>query len=317
MPKTRAEQRSVDWRPAELHTEYDTLHVTGNSAAASIRKAVEAFHIYADDNVREKFSDRIGKLSSIAEALENVSKDASDSASVIRGTIEAMDAAHKSYSGTRSVGKRAGALRDAEDVRTDYVASMENLFKGVCPVWAARANNGAEQLKRISRTALSQDSAREQSPSHYVSTAQEEVSRTVNTAVGRGDFLQSDVLSESGVKASPLDGMTSAQAQSHRVLAALTRQFRDAGWNTPLSVAVLGNGERTQVVYATVEGVAIWPRDVCLPVNTVPVSYLYSQDIHNILHLYGQVYPVAKLLSCVEDSWEVKALATSDVFDPT
>lgn len=315
MPKTRANSRSVDWRTEQSSDSYSTLQTNSAAASKAVEELVETFHVYADDKTRRLFADKIGKLAGIGDALEVLSRSSGDTALLIESVNRDMGTVHKEFTDTRSRRKNEESTRDAEDIRTKYVARMETAFNGTCPTWAAPINDGAAQMKRVGRTSESQDAVKEVSPPHSVATGREELTRTINTSIGRGDVRRIHVLTVSD-EHSPLDKVSISQAQAHRVLAALIDQFTGIGWHTPIAVAVIEKMERTRVVYTTVDGLSVLPRNVNLPPNTVPLSYLRKDDIAATTHVYGQMYPVVKLLTCLDSSWTIKGLASNDVTDP-
>ena len=315
VPKIRANSRSVDWRTEQSSEDYSTLQGTTSEAYKAVTDLVEAFHVYADDKTREAFADDIGKLAGIGEALHVLSRNSGDTALFIDSINRDMDAAHKALTSTRSRKKTDDATRRAEDIRTEYVSRMDTAFSGTCPVWAAPLNDGSAQIKRVTRKSLSQDAVRDASPPHAVATGNEELARTVDTSVGRGDVRRIVALTITE-EHSPLENVSTSQAQAHRVLAALIDQFNRIGWSTPIAVAVIERMERTRVVYTTVDGLSVLPRDVTLPPNTVPLSLLRAEDMSTVTPLYGQMYPVAKLLTGLDDSWTIKGLASNDMTDP-
>ena len=309
--------RSVDWRTEQSSDSYSTLQTNTTTASAAVAELVETFHVYADDNTRRLFADRIGKLAGVGDALDVLSREAGDTARFIDGVNRDMDAAHKEFTDTRSRKRNEESTRRAEDIRTEYVARMETAFSGSAPAWAAPANDGAAQILRVARISEAQDAVRVVSPTYAVDTGRDELTATVNTSIGRGDVRRITALTVTD-EHSPLESMSipQAQAQAHRVLAALIGQFEGIGWHTPLAVGVIERMERTRVVYTTVDGLSVLPRDVQLPPNTVPLSYLRADDIGSVTHVYGQLYPVAKLLTCLDDSWTIRGLASNDVTDP-
>lgn len=315
MPKTRANSRSVDWVAEQSSDTYSTLQTNSAAASKAVEELVETFHVYADDKTRRLFADKIGKLAGIGDALEVLSRSSGDTALFIESVNRDIDVVHKEFTDTRSRRKNEESTRDAEDIRTKYVARMETAFSGTCPTWAAPINDGAAQVKRVGRTSESQDAVKEVSPQHSVATGREELARTINTSIGRGDVRRIHALTVSD-EHSPLEKVSIPQAQAHRVLAALIEQFAGIGWHTPIAVAVIEKMERTRVVYTTVDGLSVLPRNVNLPPNTVPLSYLRKDDISTATHVYGQMYPVVKLLTCLDSSWTIKGLASNDVTDP-
>lgn len=319
MSKLKGSSKSVDWTPAENVDNYTQLQRLADNSAESMRELIDAYHVHADDDVREAYADRIGMLLGMAESLSYLAMDSASAISVIGAAIDGVGMARTRHHSTRAVAAKEAAIKTAEDIRTIYVRDMGRLFTGTLPAWLTPSNTPKDQLRKTCLSASSQGSALIKSKQHVQQSADKQISATVNTAVGRGDYLLFGRAQSTGKRESPLKGLPNPVAQAHRVLAALDAQFAAIGWKAPLAVAVVErtrNGElEHKAVYTTTDGISIWPSQVLLPVDTYPITYLRDGNLSEVKNSLGMAQPVAKLLNLLDPGWDVKGLATSDIFD--
>ena len=314
-----SDTQSVDWVPEDSADAYKKLSSELYGEGALIDQVVSLYRDSGSE-IREEFKDRIGKLGTLATALKDLGEESSDTSSYITDTTASMASIRKEHNGTRSGKQKFNRIREAEDLHTEYEVRMDTFFKGAIPSWILPDEDVAAQMKRVCRSSGESGGSMIILKQHVNATAKEELARVVSTAIGNGD-AHVVVSPVSGVsEGSPLDGVAVRTAHAHRVLAALVEQFKKAKWHTPIAVAVLERNDGPepvlQAVYATVDGAAVFPKEVLLPSDTIPVHFLTKGFLRDALPLYGEVYPVRKLLALVKDPWVIRGVATTDTSDP-
>lgn len=87
------------------------------------------------------------------------------------------------------------------------------------------------------------------------------------------------------------------EAAAHSVLAGLRASFEEAGWDQPLAVAGIEREDVSATVFATTDGLSLWPTGVALPDSVYPLHYLLG---HEDTTLFGFARPEAKLAALRE-----------------
>lgn len=316
--KLKASKQSVEWTPPVEGSSYEALKESTRDAESALREVITGLHESADESVRAEFNDGLGELQGIADALHFAGIESENMVALLASVNEAVqDSKQQSWS-TRIAPRKVDTAREAEDMNALYERDVQRLFQALSPAWMATPFNAAEQMRRVCYSAERQKSAICVNAAHVRETARTQIAASKATAVGRGDHSVK-LGGDASDAASPLAEMTSDVAHAHRVLAALVVQFESMGWNAPLAVAVLerpGDGEPERVTtYATSDGLAIWPEGLLLPAGTMPLSSLLGRGIADAENILGMALPVAKLLSTLDPSWDVRGLATTDIFD--
>lgn len=103
--------------------------------------------------------------------------------------------------------------------------------------------------------------------------------------------------------------MAESEAQLHRALATLRHAFDDAGWGQPMTVARIKRGLETRTVYATSDGLSIWPQGILLPHGVIPLDEMTSVPATS--RLAGSVMVSEKLTSLIPRGWEVEGLLST------
>ncbi|SLJ13430.1 Uncharacterised protein [Mycobacteroides abscessus subsp. abscessus] len=100
-----------------------------------------------------------------------------------------------------------------------------------------------------------------------------------------------------------------SEAHLHRVLASLRQAFEDAGWGQPMTVARIKRGLETRTVYATSDGLSIWPQGVQLPSEALPLDEMPGTPIAP--ELLGSVMVSEKLVAMIPREWTVEGVLSS------
>lgn len=103
--------------------------------------------------------------------------------------------------------------------------------------------------------------------------------------------------------------MAESEAQLHRALATLRHAFDDAGWGQPMTVARIKRGLETRTVYATSDGLSIWPQGVQLPSGVIPLDEMPGTPVAP--ELCGSLMVTDKLTSLIPRGWEVEGVLSS------
>jgi len=109
------------------------------------------------------------------------------------------------------------------------------------------------------------------------------------------------------------------EAMAHRALATVRRQFVLAHWaGTALAVGVYrrmppDGGARILMVFATGDGLSVWPRGVSIPASMTPLSLVDGVDPATASRLSGTTDAAAKLKTLVPAGFgELAALVSTD-----
>ncbi|SLJ14752.1 Uncharacterised protein [Mycobacteroides abscessus subsp. abscessus] len=103
--------------------------------------------------------------------------------------------------------------------------------------------------------------------------------------------------------------LAEGEAHLHRVLATIRHQFEGSGWGQPLAVATIRRGFETRTVYATADGLSIWPQGVQLPSGVIPLDEMPSTPTAPELH--GSLMVSEKLTALIPRGWEVEGLLST------
>lgn len=94
------------------------------------------------------------------------------------------------------------------------------------------------------------------------------------------------------------------EAHLHKILATLRHQFESAGWSQPLAVGLITRGFETRTVYATADGLSIWPQGVLLPDGVLPLDEMPSTP--SAPELLGSLMVTDKLAALIPREWTVE-----------
>ncbi len=99
------------------------------------------------------------------------------------------------------------------------------------------------------------------------------------------------------------------EAHLHKILATLRHAFDGAGWGQLLAVARITRGFETRTVYATADGLSIWPQGVLLPTGVIPLGEMSSAPSSHDLH--GSLMVTDKLTALIPREWTVEAVLST------
>lgn len=100
-----------------------------------------------------------------------------------------------------------------------------------------------------------------------------------------------------------------SEAHLHRVLASIRRQFDDTGWSQPMAVATITRGLETRTVYATSDGLSVWPQGILLPQDVIPLDEMPGTP--STPELSGSIMVSDKLTALIPSGWTVEAVLTT------
>jgi hypothetical protein len=105
--------------------------------------------------------------------------------------------------------------------------------------------------------------------------------------------------------------LPAAEALAHRTLATIRRSFVQAGWVTPIAVAVLAGDHGHRCVFSTADDVSIIPAGASLPVGCTPLDRVPGLD-SEADRLRGMSSPSEKLRALLSGFAVIVSTAVSD-----
>lgn len=100
-----------------------------------------------------------------------------------------------------------------------------------------------------------------------------------------------------------------SEAHLHRTLASIRQAFDDTGWSQPMAVATITRGLETRTVYATSDGLSVWPQGILLPQDVIPLDEM--PGTLSTPELSGSIMVSDKLTALIPSGWTVEAVLTT------
>jgi hypothetical protein len=103
-----------------------------------------------------------------------------------------------------------------------------------------------------------------------------------------------------------------AEQLAHRTLATIRRSFVQAGWVTPIAVAVLAGDHGLRTVFATADDISVIPAGAGLPVGVTPLDRVPGLDAGAADALRGHTNPARKLSALLPGAAVIVSTAVTD-----